>query len=317
MSAILIIGHCGFIGKHCAEALHSAHTLYGLDIAGTADPNIAGTLSWNDLGQAPIPDIDTIIHLAGNPEEYRKTASLSEYYATNTGLVEKAFRFFTNTPSITRFIFFSSIKAVGPHPGHTITEQTTPEPQGHYANSKRMAEQHILDQLNANPHQYTGRQIIILRPCLTHGPGNRRNLLKLYNHIARRLPWPLGAYPSRRSYLAVENLTFILSKILRTKIPNGIYNLADDQTVETQTIIRIIGNTLGIKPIILRIPPAAIVFAARVGTALKLPLNTKTLEKISTDQIVSNQKIKTALRITNLPLTATQGIQKTITSYRE
>ncbi|MNI85856.1 hypothetical protein D3C73_1428870 [compost metagenome] len=54
---------------------------------------------------------------------------------------------------------------------------------------------------------------------------------------------------------------------------------------------------------------------AKLGDVLPFPLNTRRLKKMTSDLLVSNNKIKEALGIEELPLTAEQGIEKTIRSF--
>ena len=55
---------------------------------------------------------------------------------------------------------------------------------------------------------------------------------------------------------------------------------------------------------------------AKTGDYLKLPLNSERLKKLTENYIVSNQKIKTALNIVSLPITAEEGMKKTIESFK-
>ena len=54
-----------------------------------------------------------------------------------------------------------------------------------------------------------------------------------------------------------------------------------------------------------------------MGDMISLPINSKRLKKMTSNLIVSNQKIKTALKIENLPLSAEEGLIKTIKSFKK
>jgi hypothetical protein len=47
---------------------------------------------------------------------------------------------------------------------------------------------------------------------------------------------------------------------------------------------------------------------------LNLPFNRESLQKLTESYVVSNSKIKAALKITDLPVTAVEGLLKTIKS---
>ena len=53
-----------------------------------------------------------------------------------------------------------------------------------------------------------------------------------------------------------------------------------------------------------------------MGDWLKLPLNTERLRKLTENYVVSNDKIKSALGIEKLPLSAEEGLVKTIKSFK-
>ena len=56
---------------------------------------------------------------------------------------------------------------------------------------------------------------------------------------------------------------------------------------------------------------------AGLGTLLHLPLNTERLRKLTENYVVSNAKIKVALGIDKMPVTAKEGLIKTIRSFEE
>ena len=56
--------------------------------------------------------------------------------------------------------------------------------------------------------------------------------------------------------------------------------------------------------------------AAKVGDALHLPLNTERLGKLTENYISSNAKIKKALGIEKLPVSAREGLKVTLESFK-
>ena len=96
----------------------------------------------------------------------------------------------------------------------------------------------------------------------------------------------------------------------------GVYHITDDETLSTQKIIEIIGTAKGKKPLILSPPKFLINSFAKMGDMISLPINSKRLKKMTSNLIVSNQKIKTALNIVSLPITAEEGMKKTIESFK-
>lgn len=152
---------------------------------------------------------------------------------------------------------------------------------------------------------------------MIHGPSNKGNLNLLYKLVAQGLPWPLGAFKNQRSFLSVENLSFVIKELLNNEvIPSGIYNVADDQSLSTNELIKLLERSLGKKCRIYNIPSSWIRNFAKFGDYLHLPLNSERLKKLTENYLVSNQKIVTAIG-KPLPVNAKEGLLKTFESFKK
>lgn len=316
MKSLLITGIHGFVGTNLVNALKDHYDIYGLDIISPEQDGVIRTFSWDDLENNRIPRVDAIIHLAGKAHDTKNKSAADVYFKVNTDLTKKVFDYFTNHKSIERFIFFSSVKAaVDKVPGEILTEDVTPCPVGPYGESKVRAEEYILEQLNDKPAAYNGRDVIIMRPCMIHGPGNKGNLNLLYGVISKGIPWPLGAFDNRRTFTSIDNLTFVIGRILSSHVESGIYNMADDEALSTNELIRVMCKAMGKKARIIKLPRGIINASARIGDVLHLPLNTFRLDKLTESYVVSNNKIKKALGIDRMPIKAYDGLAHTIKSF--
>lgn len=316
MKSLLITGIHGFVGTNLVKALKDHYDIYGLDIISPEQDGVIRTFSWDDLENNRIPRVDAIIHLAGKAHDTKNKSAADVYFKVNTDLTKKVFDYFTNHKSIERFIFFSSVKAaVDKVPGEILTEDVTPCPVGPYGESKVRAEEYILKQLNDKPAAYNGRDVIIMRPCMIHGPGNKGNLNLLYGVISKGIPWPLGAFDNRRTFTSIDNLTFVIGRILSSHVESGIYNMADDEALSTNELIRVMCKAMGKKARIIKLPRGIINASARIGDVLHLPLNTFRLDKLTESYVVSNNKIKKALGIDRMPIKAYDGLAHTIKSF--
>lgn len=314
---ILITGVHGFVGSNLVKALSERNEIYGLDIVAPEHEGVIKTYSWSDLDSDAIPPVDAIIHLAGKAHDTRNKSTADIYFKVNTDLTKKIFDYFSAHESIKKFIFFSSVKAaVNKVPGSILTEDVTPCPVGPYGESKVRAEEYIQARLAADPANYLDRNVIILRPCMIHGPGNKGNLNLLYGVVSKRIPWPLGAFENKRTFTSVDNLSFVIARILDSNIESGIYNMADDQALSTNELIEVICSAMGTKAHIIRLSKGLIKSAAKLGDILHLPLNSFRLEKLTENYVVSNQKLKRALNIDSMPVNATDGLTKTIKSFQ-
>ncbi len=314
---ILITGIHGFVGSNLIFALKDYNTIYGLDIVAPEKDGVVKTYSWNKLNNDSIPSVDAIIHLAGKAHDTKNKSAADVYFKVNTDLTKRIFDYFTGHPEIKKFIFFSSVKAaVDKVPGDILTEEVTPCPVGPYGESKVKAEEYILEQIKHNPQLYEDRDVIILRPCMIHGPGNKGNLNLLYGVISKGIPWPLGAFENRRTFTSIDNLSFVIEKLLKTKVYSGIYNMADDEALSTNELIEVMCMALGKKSHTWKVPKGFIKFGAKIGDVLHLPLNTFRLDKLTENYVVSNEKIKRALNIERMPVEARDGLTKTIQSFQ-
>jgi nucleoside-diphosphate-sugar epimerase len=150
---------------------------------------------------------------------------------------------------------------------------------------------------------------------MIHGPSNKGNLNLLYKIVSKGLPWPLGSFDNKRSFCSVDNICFIINELIyNDKIPSGVYNIADDEPLSTNDLIKLIAVSLSKKPFILNTPKFLVKIVSKLGDALKLPLNTERLIKLTETYIVSNQKIKNAIN-KPLPVSAAEGLLKTFNSF--
>lgn len=250
-----------------------------------------------------------VIHLAGKAHDLKDESSYSEYYFVNTDLSIKLFDAFIKSQS-SCFIMLSSVKAVADEVAGELTEEFNPEPLTHYGKSKLLAEQYILSK--AIPR---GKRVYILRPCMIHGPSNKGNLNLLYKFVSMGFPWPLGEFKNKRSFCSIENLCFIINEIIENdQIPSGIYNVADDEPISTNELISYISYSRDKNFYIWNVPKFLINAFAKIGDILKLPFNSERLKKLTESYIVSNEKIKNAIK-KPLPINSKDGIIKTFNSF--
>jgi nucleoside-diphosphate-sugar epimerase len=205
----------------------------------------------------------------------------------------------------------SSVKAVADEIDVELTEEHIPNPITHYGKSKLLAEQYILSKTIPD-----GKRVYILRPCMIHGPGNKGNLNLLYNIVRKGFPWPLGTFDNKRSFCSIDNLCFVINELIQNdQIPSGIYNIADDEALSTNELIKLISESEGKKAIIWNIPKIFIKFFFLFGDIFHLPFNTERLNKITQNYVVSNDKIKIEINKC-LPINSKEGLLKTFNFFK-
>ncbi|OXA81445.1 Nucleoside-diphosphate-sugar epimerase [Flavobacterium aquidurense] len=294
---ISITGSSGFVGQNLIQYLMRNSFL--------VDPITLRHPNWKIAVGS-----EAIIHLAGKAHDTKNASDASEYFKVNTELTKELFDIFLES-EIHDFIYFSSVKSVADEVSEILYENVLGNPITPYGQSKLQAEEYILSKKLPE-----GKRLFIIRPCMIHGPGNKGNLNLLYNVVKKRIPYPLAAFQNERSFLGIDNLNFLVKEILLNKeILSGVYNFSDDEVLSTNDLIQIISSTLNKKNLSIAIPKPIINTIAKLGDLIKLPLNSETVQKLTENYRVSNQKIKTALKIKKLPYTAQQGLEKTIKSF--
>lgn len=326
---ILITGVHGFVGSNLVKALSSKHVIYGLDIISPIKDGVVKTFAWEDLDKGGIPKIDAIIHLAGKAHDTKNKSAADIYFKVNTGLTQRIFDWYMDNANASKFIFFSTVKSAADYVnGDVLTEECVPTPVGPYGESKIQAENYIIGKYApealANPYHSFGdstlfpnKKVYIMRPCMIHGPGNKGNLNLLYNVVAKGIPWPLGAFENRRSFTSIQNLCVVIEGLLTQNVDSGIYHMADDEALSTNELISVICEALGRKSHIWRINKGFMNGIAKIGGLLHLPLNPLRMQKLTENYVVSNNKIKSALSIQRMPVTAKEGLIATIKSFVE
>ncbi len=325
---ILITGVHGFVGSNLVKSLSSEHTIYGLDIVSPEKDGVVQTFGWDDLDKEDFPEINAIIHLAGKAHDTRNKSAADVYFTVNTGLTRKIFDWYLTRPKASKFIFFSTVKSAADRvDGEYLTEECVPTPVGPYGESKIMAEDYIIgkfapEALKRPFHNFDdsdsivgGKSVYIMRPCMIHGPGNKGNLNLLYNVVKKGIPWPLGAFENRRSFTSIGNLCVVIDGLLAKPVSSGIYHMGDDEALSTNELIAVMCEAMGKKAHIWRIPKSLMNGIAKIGGWLHLPLNPLRMQKLTENYVVSNEKIKKALRMERMPVRAKDGLTDTIRSF--
>ncbi|UZJ65444.1 hypothetical protein OKW96_04415 [Sphingobacterium sp. KU25419] len=71
---------------------------------------------------------------------------------------------------------------------------------------------------------------------------------------------------------------------------SGIYHLADDETLSSNEIVKIIKEETGWNTPVLPLPKRFVRWISKVGDRTTLPLNTWRLKKLTSNLVVSNKK---------------------------
>lgn len=289
---IFLTGSTGFVGTNLKGKFINKYTIVDYE-----------------RNTQPVINTNAVIHLAGKAHDLKNVLKPDDYYEVNYELTKKMFDNFLISESKV-FIFLSSIKAVVDDLNSELTEEQIPTPRTHYGKSKLLAEKYILSKKIPK-----SKRVYILRPSMIHGPGNKGNLNLLYNILKKGFFWPLGSFKNKRSYCSIDNLLFIIDEIIENEnIESGIYNIADDESISTNEIVKLASFTLNKRIFILNLPKSLVKIIAFIGDYLMLPINTERLSKLTNSCVVSNAKVKNAIK-KSLPLSVSAGLIKTFNSF--
>jgi len=314
MKNVIVTGTSGFVGNNLITDLKSNLSLQLTSISRKPDfekqnTSLDEVISYEKYFTSKLT-ASYYIHLAGKAHDLKNISDDSEYYEVNYELTKKLYNRFIEDKNASGFIYISSVKAVADEVNGELDEEYDPAPVTAYGKSKLKAEEYILNNL------VDGKKVYVLRPCMIHGLGNKGNLNLLFKIVQKGVPWPLGNFNNKRSFLSIDNFCYVIREILNNNISQGVYNLADDEPLSTNQIVEMISEQIGRKPKILNIPKPIIQFGAKLGNKLPLPLNEERLQKLTENYLVSNTKIVSEIG-KPLPVSAREGMQKTIQSLIE
>jgi len=314
MKNVIITGTSGFVGNNLITDLKSNLSIHLTSISRKPDleksnVSLDEVISYVEYFTRKYTG-SYYIHLAGKAHDLKNISDDSEYYEVNYELTKKLYDRFIADKSSLGFIYISSVKAIADEVQGELDEEYDPAPVTAYGKSKLKAEEYIFNNL------VDGKEVYILRPCMIHGPGNKGNLNLLFKIVQKGIPWPLGNFNNKRSFLSIDNFCYVIREILNNNISQGVYNLADDEALSTNQIVEMISEQLGRKPKILKIPKPIIQFGAKLGNKLPLPLNEERLQKLTENYLVSNKKIVSEMG-KPLPVSTREGMRKTIQSLIE
>lgn len=181
--------------------------------------------------QADFSTYDTVFHVAGIAHVSSDPKLEDKYFEVNRDLtIEVAKK--AKADGVSQFVFMSSIIVYGTQ-NEYIDEDTKPNPDNFYGESKLQAEAGIL------PLQDDHFNIAVLRPPMIYGKDSKGNY-PLLSKLARFTPI-FPDYDNQRSMLHIDNLTEFMRLIIDND-DSGIFHPQNEEYVKTSDMVKTISQ---------------------------------------------------------------------------
>lgn len=252
---VLVTGGTGFVGRHLvrtlAEGSDAAIRLLVRSAATPEDLPAAARgraeLVRGDLGEptgltAACAGIDVVLHAAAvMPGQPGGKPSLEDYRRVNVeGTLALALR--AAEAGARRFVLVSSTAAMGAPSAPEVDETTPCRPASPYEVTKRTAEEGLLEL-----GQRTGLEVVIMRPCLIAGEGQRGGVLLKLFRLCRKGLFPVfgGRLDVQKPLVDVEDVAQALLLAATRGGAGEIYLVTSGVRHTLREMLEIAGSLVG------------------------------------------------------------------------
>ncbi|MDB5249675.1 MAG: Nucleoside-diphosphate-sugar epimerase [Segetibacter sp.] len=250
---ICIIGGSGFIGGYLIDILKRDHSVLNIDkIRSSLHSDIAfnecDIRDYKKLKQSIPSTTDFIVLLAAEHRDDVSPTSL--YYEVNVEGTHNVLKIM-NEKHIENILFTSSVSVYGLNKNNP-DEFSPADPFNHYGKSKLEAEE-VLRRWFDNDQN--GKTLIILRPTVIFGPGNRGNVYNLLAQISLGKFLMVGKGTNKKSMAYVENLAGFISHCINSGSKKfHLYNYVDKPDLTTTELVEQAELAIGKKILPVKIP---------------------------------------------------------------
>ena len=206
---VLVTGGTGFVGRRLAAVLRErgarlrvlVRSVSGIPPDWDGVEVVAGELADAASLARACAGMDTVIHAAGFAHADAAAPALAVRHWTVNA--EGTFRLLDAAVAarVERFVFLSSVKAVGDPGPRCVDETWDALPETPYGRAKRAAEERVLA-----VGRESGLHAVNLRLALVYGPEMKANLARLVEAVRRGWCPPLPETGNRRSLVHVDDV---------------------------------------------------------------------------------------------------------------
>ncbi len=235
--------------------------------------------------QALTKDCDTVIHCAGLV--HNEAAAYQEYEVVNvraTQLLAEA----CMATGVKTLIFLSTSAIYGKGPFKNVKEETAAQAKTPYAVSKITSENYLQGLGGKIP------RVIIIRPSLVFGEGDRGNMLSLIKQVQKEEYVHVSGGVTPKSLIYSRDLADAIV-LAANKVPAGthVFNVANPQPVSTKELVDTIAETLGVTKKFASVPEGLLKIGAGIAKTFmpgKVPVTPEQIEKMATETTCSIDK---------------------------
>lgn len=312
MNNITVVGGSGFIGTRLCSRIQKNSNFVIFDISQSShfpgETRIGDVRSIEDLRDHILPG-STLINLAAEHRDNVFPISLYEEVNVNgaRNICDLA-----RTKDINKIIFTSSVAVYGFAPLGT-NESGAITPFNDYGRTKWEAEQ-VYTQWQAEDPQ--NRTLVIVRPTVVFGEGNRGNVFNLLRQIASGKFFMVGNGLNRKSMAYVENVAAFLEYSLDFKPGVHIYNYIDKPDFTMNTLVGHVNKLLGrSSEIKLRLPfSLGLLIGSSFDLVAKITGQKFPISAIRVKKFCANSVYESAIESTGFipPMPLMEAIEKTV-----
>jgi nucleoside-diphosphate-sugar epimerase len=292
---ILVTGGSGFIGTNLvSELMKNGHRVVIFDKRKSAVfPDhciLADMRDQNKLTEALV-EIDAVYHLAAEHHDNVQPETL--YYDVNVGGARNLVSALKKN-NVKKLIFTSSAAVYGINAGEP--DETSPiNPFNDYGKSKYDAE--IV--FNRWAKEDNSRGLVIVRPTVIFGEGNRGNVYNLIRQIASGRFVMVGKGKNKKSMGYVGNLVAFLRMLLNSASGSYLYNYADKPDLDMNSLVKVVLSEIGKNhDKILRIPYGIGIIGGYVFEILSIitearyPISSMRIKKFCANTVIKSKNIE-------------------------
>jgi nucleoside-diphosphate-sugar epimerase len=324
MKNILVTGGTGFIGQHLVETLKKKG--YKITLLVKDKENVAGvkTISGDITKKETLKipkDIEAVLHLAALTNSDKTGREAYEIFneINFKGVVNVA----EACKNIKKFVFMSSVDALGIIHGRVIDEKTPSQAKAPYDVSKYKAEKYLLERFQKEKFP-----VVILRPTMVYGEGELVSQMKVnvavFNmcKMVKKHIFPIaGSGKNMLPLVHVQNVVSACLLALESKKSGEIYTVSDEKSYSLNEVIKTIARIENagypgphIPKFIMKIGASLFELLEKI-TKIKAPIKKSGIDYITQNRLFDISKAKNELNYK--PINLEEGLTRTIKFYEE